>query len=696
MNSKILTQSARGGFSTGKLLALVIAVGVIGGGIWLCRDFLQEEEKKVQQEKYYKAKKADFLVTVKLHGRLTSTEVEEIKCDVEGTTTIESIVEEGITVKGPSHYSIQSGDTLAIVAESTTQDVLDEDELNIRSLNIKLMNEDEKIDWDKELPEGHSIMIPGDLLVVLDPMSLKERINQMEITVQNSENHLSRSVGNMEAQELTAALNFKIAENNLKVAENNLEQLKNDTVPNRIKEDEGKIANLEKDVVLADKNLKAYNELKELGFVSDVEVLRTEASRAKTVHNIETLKTKLAAYKKYDQINLIDTMALDVEAAKVSIKRAEVKNIADLRDANATITTQKKTLELENERLEDLNEQMAATRIYAPADGRVIYYPGRYESFGPIEDGAKVHKGRKLIKLPRTNSLKVELNVPAARRDGLERGMKAWVQVNDVTVPGTLSVLGSNVDTNKRGHTDKSYFKGEITIDTVEFPDAFREGVMAVVEIKVKNLVGDEQRIKVPNQCVTTRMISEDTTETGCWVLDSVTKKHAWRPVDIEYSDEKFIAIKKETDPGRGLKEGELVHLSPLTEAENLNLEEGVVGKGYIEFKEGKPAPAEEKEEDADKTDKDSVSNTKAPVVLLSLEKEQEPKWQVAKDDAKVSYGEVMRRMKAKEISDGEAKAAIEKAGTHFRESVKKFLTKDQLKKFDKHMKADARVLLGS
>ena len=90
------------------------------------------------------------------------------------------------------------------------------------------------------------------------------------------------------------------------------------------------------------------------------------------------------------------------------------------------------------------------------------------------------------------------------------------------------------------------------------------------------------------------------------------------------------------------------------------------------------------------------MSNTKDPVVLLSLEKEQEPKWQVAKDDAKVSYGEVMRRMKAKEISGGEAKAAIEKAGTHFRESVKKFLTKDQLKKFDKHIEADVKVLLGS
>ena len=59
---------------------------------------------------------------------------------------------------------------------------------------------------------------------------------------------------------------------------------------------------------------------------------------------------------------------------------------------------------------------------------------------------------------------------------------------------------------------------------------------------------GENQRIKVPNQCVTTRMITEDTPQTGCWVLDPDTGQHTWRPVTIEYSDENFIAVKPD-DP---------------------------------------------------------------------------------------------------------------------------------------------------
>jgi hypothetical protein len=161
-------------------------------------------------------------------------------------------------------------------------------------------------------------------------------------------------------------------------------------------------------------------------------------------------------------------------------------------------------------------------------------------------------------------------------------------------------VLSTTVDTNRKGHTQKSYFKGEITIDRAEFPDSVSEGMMVTVEIQVINLIGENQRIKVPNQCVTTKMLSEDIAETGCYVLDPDTGQHSWRPVTIEYSDENFIAIKRETIAGRGLREGELIHLSPLTQADtladSLNLEEGVTDKGKVTL--GPPVPKEQLEKE--------------------------------------------------------------------------------------------------
>ncbi len=494
------------GSALGKVLGLLCVTGLVGGGVWGSKYLLSKEEEKVRQEKYWTAEKSDFLVTVKLTGRLAATDVVELKCQLEGSTTIESIVDEGTEVKGPLRYTIQAGDTLASIAEDTSRD----------ELSIRLLNSVEDIDWDN-LPEGQSIMIPGDLLVELDPLNLKERINQMEIVVEKSENALLRMMGELENTELSAAFSLKVAENNHKLAVMAQEKAINSTIKNQIKSDMGSITNLANQVeeskeqmAISEAKLKWYKELEEKQFLSKMKLreeqlkLKKEKNNAEQLrHQIAMAKERLNAYKKYDSVSILNQSELAVDETLVSIEKVKVRNVADLRDANSTIATQKKTFDLENERLEDLKEQMAATRIYAPADGTVVFFSESYKEYGPIMDGARVHRGRNLIKLPKTKSLKVELNVPQAKRGLLRRNMKAWVQVEDVTLPGTLLVLGTTVDTNRRGHTEKSYFKGEVYIDNNDFPDSVSEGMTVTVEIKVINLEGKNQRIKVPNQCVT-------------------------------------------------------------------------------------------------------------------------------------------------------------------------------------------------
>jgi hypothetical protein len=431
--------------------------------------------------------------------------------------------------------------------------------------------------------------------------------------VQRAENTLNRAKGDLATLKLSTALAMKVAENALQNAGMDLEKTKNSTVKNYVQNLEGMIANFEKDVTLAEKNLKAYTKLKELGFVSEVEVLREESSKAKTLHNIKMARVDLEAYRKYDRVSLLSVKQLAVDEAVVNIEKTKVKNKADLSDANSTVYTAEKTLELEKEKLEDLREQMANTKIYAPQSGTVVYWSEhRYHRGEPIINGAQVHRGRNLIKLPKSKSLKVEISVPQAKRSQLKKDMRAWVQVEDITLPGTLSLLGTNVDNNQRGHSDKSYFKGEISLDqSNDIPSDVAEGMKVTVEIQVINLVGENQLVRVPNQCVTTRMITEDQSQRGCWVLDPETEQHEWRPVTIEYSDETFIAIKEESDSDRGLREGELVHLSPLSEAKNLNLEEGVVNKGALDLKRTSPLLDKEKSVSSDKQDskeKDSVA----------------------------------------------------------------------------------------
>ena len=60
---------------------------------------------------------------------------------------------------------------------------------------------------------------------------------------------------------------------------------------------------------------------------------------------------------------MLSAKRLAVEEAIVNIKKTKVENTADLRDANSTINTAKKVLDNQIEKLSDLKEQMAFSRV---------------------------------------------------------------------------------------------------------------------------------------------------------------------------------------------------------------------------------------------------------------------------------------------------------------------------------------------
>ena len=108
----VAAKRGRGGFAFAKLLGVLILLGVVGVGVWGAMHYLDKEKEKVRKEVYYVAKKSDFLVTVPLTGQLKSTDVEELKCELEGSTTIETIVDEGTLVKGPVTYVVKLEDSI--------------------------------------------------------------------------------------------------------------------------------------------------------------------------------------------------------------------------------------------------------------------------------------------------------------------------------------------------------------------------------------------------------------------------------------------------------------------------------------------------------------------------------------------------------------------------------------------------------
>ena len=266
-------------------------------------------------------------------------------------------------MKGNFEYTIKAGDTLESISEEYEKD----------ELNIKRLNEDYELDWEN-LEPGQQIILPGDLLVELDGLGLKRRINQMEITVQRSENALARQKGNMQTTVLDAELKMKMVENTYQLALQHKEETIKSTISTKISNDKGAITNLLNEVAVAEDKLKWLRELEARNFVSKMSLREEENRLARLRHNIKMDQEQLDAYLKYRQPALLSVADLNIDEARVNIEKTKVSNAANIADANASILTQLKTLKLEYEALEDLREQMANTRIYAPESGIVQYY----------------------------------------------------------------------------------------------------------------------------------------------------------------------------------------------------------------------------------------------------------------------------------------------------------------------------------
>ncbi|MBO35988.1 MAG: hypothetical protein CMO64_07340, partial [Verrucomicrobiales bacterium] len=536
---------------------LLVAFGAAGWGWYYYNDSNKPVASRYGTETVVNEA---FMVAISEQGELAAVKSIKISSEMEGSSTIVYVVGEGEMVNGSTTVKAETGDTPASIARK--HGVKEED---LRHVNPKL---------DEAIKNQETINIPGDLLVELDPEDLNRRINTQDIDVQKARDAVVRAEGEMRTTLLETQLTLKKAENALQNAELDLEKAQKSTVETYIQDMQGQIENFKKDIELSEKNVRAYDSLKELGFVSEVEVLREKAKAAKTAHNMKIALADLEAYKKYDQVKLISEKKLAVDEATVNVEKTKVANESEMNDANSSVATAKKTLELEIEKLDDLKDQLAKSRIYAPADGMVVYHvaESRYgsSSSSMIEKGASIRKGQDILRLPDVSKMKVELKIHESKRWQVELGNKVAVYVGEHKFKGEVKMLKDVADSTSRWTGNKKVFRCEVVIENEQLPEGIRVGSTATCQIFVANLPkeytdenGKEVKtLKVPIQSV----IGVKGNKKVVFTIDDKGKP---QPTIVETGlyDQTHIQIK-----GGKLKEGDVILKAPLLYAKEINV----------------------------------------------------------------------------------------------------------------------------
>jgi len=396
----------------------------------------------------FEVKRGPLRISVTEAGTIQAREQIILKCEVEGRTTILSLVEEGTRVK------------------------------------------------------------EGELLVELDSSQLIDQKIDQQIRVQNAEAAFIRARENLAVAENQAQSDVDKAELVFDFAKQDLKKYIDleGEYQNQRKEMESRITLAEQELQTAEEKLKWSQKLFEKEYISRTELQIDELATNKRRLDLELAENNLRLLEDFTHPRKLAELESDVKQAEMALERAKRKAKADVVQAEAELRAKESEFGRQKDKLKKNEEQIAKTKIYAPADGLVIYatsarsrgWRGNQE---PLDEGSEVHEREELIYLPTASAVKAEVKVHEASLQKVKAGLPVVVMVDALpgrTFTGRVVKIAPLPDAQMvwlnpdlKVYNTEVYLEGE--------GDYLRTGMSCMAEIIIKEY---DDAIYIPVQAV--------------------------------------------------------------------------------------------------------------------------------------------------------------------------------------------------
>ena len=456
VNQRPVTRRRRGAASTMVLVAVVGAVALlIGGWVVLSRG---GSDLGAPGAELASVERGGFAITIPAAGELAAQAQREIASRLEGRNTITYVVNEGDQVS------------------------------------------------------------QGDVLVRFDDETIRDRIRDRKLAVDNAEARHIASQASLsirkeasESEESLAGVDVKLARLAMQAWEEG--------------DDVSRMQTLELDVNTAQKNydrlVARFDASKQLladEFISLDEYQRDEIEMIRAESQLEQARLSKQVYMDYTREKERERLEADVKRAEDRLSEITQRNLTELENLQRDVENKQFALETEREALEKAENQLEACTIIAPQDGLVVYASslrtGRWgrDERNPPTVGTEVRRNETIIVLPDTTDMIAEVKVNEALSGKITPGQRAIVYSDalpdqaiegDVIGVGVLAESGGWRDPNRRDYTVRIKLldinglelkpamrcRAEIRVDDVDsalfvpVPAVFRNGPLTYVYV---------------------------------------------------------------------------------------------------------------------------------------------------------------------------------------------------------------------
>ncbi len=255
----------------------------------------------------------------------------------------------------------------------------------------------------------------------------------------------------------------------------------------------GKIELAEADLEMC-KDRLAYSKRMQLkGFLSPTQVAADQSRLESAQETLKKSRGERQLLQRFTAQRMVKDLSSKVQeswrAYDRTIKQAHAKEI----QAEAERRTKRNIFLKEEEKLDDVEDQIGECKIHAPQDGMVVYYVPESSRFGTttqgmIQQGASVQEGQKLMRIPDLKKMQVSTRVHEAmvskvrpddlRSTGFQESLRASLLFNPSPVNRLISMHEEVLDALQNKYNENEYFlasKGQKSSIRV---DAFTDKVL--------------------------------------------------------------------------------------------------------------------------------------------------------------------------------------------------------------------------
>jgi len=364
--------------------------------------------------------------------RLILTAVFVLVLAVAALTVINRMAAEDATASETPTFAVRKGPLRISVTESGTIQAQEQ---------IILKSEVEGKTTILSLVEEGTVVKTGDLLVELDSSRLQdERIDQ-QIQVQNAEAAFIGARENLAVVENQAQSDVDQAQLTLDFAQLDLKKYLEGEYQNELTQAESEIKLAQEELQTAKDKLKWSEILFDEKYLSQTELQIDELAKSKRELDLKLAKNNLDLLEKFTHPRMVTELESNVKQAKMALERTQRKASADVVQAKADLWAKESEFERQKDKLKKIDEQIVKTKIYAPADGLAIYATsaksrGWRGSQEPLDEGQEVYERQELIYLPTASSVKADVKIHEASLEKVALGLGVLVTVD--ALPGRV------------------------------------------------------------------------------------------------------------------------------------------------------------------------------------------------------------------------------------------------------------------